>query len=113
KGTSYLLLEPGVKPVYLPDLPEIEELPEKPIIPKPSPWATLYIAAGKKDKVNKMDIVGVLLKKGELAKEEVGLIEVLDHTSYAAVKRNRIERTVQLLMNEKIKGRKIKIAISQ
>ncbi|RYE15217.1 MAG: DEAD/DEAH box helicase [Sphingobacteriales bacterium] len=113
KGTSYLLLAPGEKPAYLTELPEIEKLPERPVVPKPSPWATLYIAAGKKDKVNKMDIVGVLLKKGELAKDDVGLIEVLDHTSYAAVKRNRIERTVQLLLNEKIKGRKVRIAISQ
>ncbi|RYD92669.1 MAG: DEAD/DEAH box helicase [Sphingobacteriales bacterium] len=113
KGTSYLLLAPGEKPAYLNELPEIEELSETPVIPKPSPWATLYIAAGKKDKVNKVDIVGLLLKKGELAKDDVGLIEVLDFSSYAAVNRKLIERTVQLLANEKIKGKKIKIAISQ
>lgn len=113
KGTSYLLLTPDEKPSYLKELPEVEELPEKITMPPPSPWATLYIAAGKKDKINKIDIVGLLLKKGELAKEDVGLIEVLDHSSYAAVKRNRIEHTVVLVKNEKIKGRKIKIDISR
>lgn len=111
-GTSYLLLAPGEKPAYLTELPEIEVLPAKPVVPKPSPWATLYIAAGKKDKVNKMDIAGVLLKKGGLEKDDAGRIEVLDHSSYAAVKRSKIERTVQLLANEKIKGKKIKVAIS-
>jgi superfamily II DNA/RNA helicase len=113
KGTSYLILTEDEKLAYLKQSPEIEELPEKRIIPKPSPWATLYIAAGKKDKINKVDIVGLLLQKGELAKDDLGLIEVLDHSSYAAVKRNRIERMVQLIKSEKIKNKKIKIEVSR
>jgi len=113
KGTSYLMLTPDEKPAYLKVLPVEEELLEHPVLPQPSPWATLYIAAGKKDKVNKVDIVGLLLQKGDLAKDDLGLIEVLDHSSYAAVKRNRIERVVQLVKNEKIKGKKIKIDISR
>jgi superfamily II DNA/RNA helicase len=113
KGTSYLMLSPNEKPAYLAEMPEEEQLPDKIKIPALSPWATVYIAAGKKDKINKVDIVGLLLKKGELAKEDLGLIEVLDHSSYAAVKRNLIERTVSLVKNEKIKGRKIKIDISR
>lgn len=113
KGTSYLLLAPDEKPAYLNELPEIEALPAKAVIPKPSTWATLYIAAGKKDKVNKVDIVGLLLKKGEMVKEDLGLIEVLDHSSYAAVARNQIGRVAALLKNEKIKGRKVKMAISR
>jgi superfamily II DNA/RNA helicase len=111
-GTSYLMLSPGEKPAYLAEVPEIEELPEKLVIPQPSEWATLYIAAGKKDKINKVDIVGLLLKKGELGKDDVGLIEVLDKSAYAAVKRNLIEHTVALIKDEKIKGRKIKTEIS-
>jgi ATP-independent RNA helicase DbpA len=112
-GTSYLMLTPDEKPAYLKDMPEIEDLSADPVLPEPSPWATLYVAAGKKDKINKVDIVGLLLQKGELAKEDLGLIEVLDHSSYAAVKRNRIERVVQLVKNEKIKGKKIRIEISR
>jgi len=112
-GTSYLMLTPDEKPAYLKEVPEIEDLSAEPVIPQPSPWATVYVAAGKKDKVNKIDIVGLLLKKGELAKEDLGLIEVLDHSSYAAVKRNRIERVVEILKSEKIKGKKIKIEISR
>lgn len=112
-GTSYLLLAPGEKPAYLDEMPEEEALPVKTTLPPLSPWATVYVAAGKKDKINKVDIVGLLLKKGELAKEDLGLIEVLDHSSYAAVKRNLIERTVALVKNEKIKGRKIRIDISR
>ncbi|QEC53723.1 ATP-independent RNA helicase DbpA [Anseongella ginsenosidimutans] len=113
KGTSYLLLAPGEKPDYLGELPAIEDLPQKAAIPSPSPWATLYIAAGKKDKINKVDIVGLLLKKGKLAKEDLGLIEVLDHSSYAAVARDQIERVAKLVKDEKMKGRKIKIEVSR
>lgn len=115
-GTSYLLLAPDEKPAYLAGLtksPEVETLPENPVIPPPTAWETLYIGAGKKEKINKVDIVGLLLKKGELAKEDLGLIEVLDHSAYAAVKREQIGPVVKRIANEKIKGKKIKIEISR
>jgi ATP-independent RNA helicase DbpA len=113
KGTSYLILAPDELPSYLKQIPEIEELPAKNSIPKPTQWVTLYIAAGKKDKINKIDIVGLLLKKGELDKEDLGLIEVLDHTSYAAVKSNKINKVVSLIKAEKIKNKKVKIEVSR
>jgi superfamily II DNA/RNA helicase len=113
KGTSYLILTEDEKLKYLKQQPVIEGLPSKIVLPPLTRWATLYIAAGKKDKVNKVDIVGLLLQKGKLAKDELGLIEVLDHSSYAAVKRNRIEQVVQLIKTEKIKNKKIKIEVSR
>ncbi|MFD1258417.1 DEAD/DEAH box helicase [Mucilaginibacter terrae] len=113
KGTSYLMMASDEKPSYLKEIPEMEDLSAEPVLPKLSPWATVYIAAGKKDKINKVDIVGLLLKKGELTRDELGLIEVLDNSSYAAVKRDLIERTVQLVRGEKIKNKKIKIEISR
>jgi superfamily II DNA/RNA helicase len=113
KGTSYLILTEDEKLKYVDQKPEIENLPSKIILPELTPWATLYIAGGKKDKINKVDIVGLLLQKGKLAKEDLGLIEVLDHSSYAAVKRNRIEQVVQEIKSEKIKNKKVKIEISR
>ncbi len=113
KGTAYLVLADDELPKYLKKAPELEELPAKLSLPQATSWLTLYIAAGKKDKVNKVDIVGLLMKKGELAKEDVGLIEVLDKTSYVAVKRNQIEKLLQRLKNEKIKNKKVKIEISE
>jgi superfamily II DNA/RNA helicase len=112
KGTSYLILTEDEKLSYIPQ-PEIEGLPDKLKLPEPAPWATLYIAAGKKDKINKVDIVGLLLQKGKLAKDELGLIEVLDHSSYAAVKHDKIEKLVDVIKGEKIKNKKIKIEISR
>jgi superfamily II DNA/RNA helicase len=112
KGTSYLILTEDEKLSYIPQ-PEIEGLPDKLKLPEPAPWVTLYIAAGKKDKINKVDIVGLLLQKGKLAKDDLGLIEVLDHSSYAAVKRDKIEMLVDVIKGEKIKNKKIKIEISR
>lgn len=112
-GTVYFLLD---QDDYLPkfvDIKPIEEaLPKQRLLPKKSEWKTLYIAAGKKDKINKMDIVGMLLQKGALQKDELGKIEVLDHSAYAAVKSNKIAKTLELVREEKIKNRKIKMEIS-
>jgi superfamily II DNA/RNA helicase len=113
KGTAYLILTEDEKLDYLRKQPEVEQLPENLALPEITPWATLYIAAGKKDKINKVDIVGLLLKKGELPKDDLGLIEVLDNTSYAAVKRTQIEKVVQRIKGEKIKNKKVKIEISR
>jgi superfamily II DNA/RNA helicase len=100
-GTAWLVLsQDEYVPVYIKDKPEFITLPEKNVLPGPSPLATLYISAGKKDKINKMDIVGFLLQKGNLQKDDLGLIEVLDHSSYVAVKREKIAKLVQAVRNE-------------
>ena len=112
-GTSFLLLSSTDHlPPFIKNIEEAETLPEKIILPAKSPWRTLYIAAGRKEKINKMDIVGMLLQKGKLAKEELGLIEVLDHASYASVHTNKIETVVKLIRTEKIKNKKVRIEIS-
>ncbi|TAL61411.1 MAG: DEAD/DEAH box helicase [Bacteroidetes bacterium] len=112
-GTAYFLLkETDHLPPFLKITTENESLPEKMQSPKPSEWKTLYLSAGKKDKINKIDIVGMLLQKGGLKKEELGKIEVLDYSAYAAVKREKIEQTLDMIRNEKIKNKKVKFEIS-
>jgi len=112
-GTAYFLLDDGDHlPHFLDSIPEKETLPSTFIAPKPCDWKTLYIAAGRKDKINKMDIVGMLLQKGKLQKDELGKIEVLDYSAYAAIKRDKIDQTLKLIKEEKIKNRKIKMQIA-
>jgi superfamily II DNA/RNA helicase len=113
-GTAILLLstEETMPPYVTGDVEEIildgdYELPEKP------KWATLFIAAGKKDKVNKVDIVGFLAQKGQLKKEDIGLIEVKDFFSFAAVKKVNMAHALHLIKDEKLKGKKIKISIAK
>lgn len=112
-GTAYFLLDRDDHlPKFLSSDPEEESLPKKLILPKPCEWKTLYIAAGKKDKINKMDVVGMLLQKGNLEKEELGKIDILDHSAYAAVKAGKINKTLQLVRDEKIKNKKVKMEIA-
>ena len=110
EGHSYIILHgEETLPVYVSEEPEIFELPEQ--TPKPSQpeFVTLYIGKGKKDKINKIDIVGFLSKKGNLGKEEIGRIDVKDHYAFAAVSRKKVKQTLQLIRNEKIKGVKTRI----
>jgi superfamily II DNA/RNA helicase len=105
EGNSYIILHgEEALPAYIQDDPEIFTLPE--VTPKPSQpeFVTLYIGKGKKDKINKIDIVGFLSKKGQLNKEEVGRIDVKDHYSFAAISRKKVRQTLALIRNEKIKG---------
>jgi ATP-independent RNA helicase DbpA len=113
-GSAYIILAEDEKPPFYvtADVP-FEPLTVKTTIPKNSDWSTIYIAAGKKDKVNKIDIVGMLMKKGGLEKDELGIIEVKDHSSYVAVKTSKAHKLVQELKNEKIKGSTVKIELSR
>jgi superfamily II DNA/RNA helicase len=112
KGTSYLIIADDEQYPFLKSEIETEDLNGKFALPKDSEWQTLYIAGGKKDKINKIDIVGLLLKKAGLQKEDVGLIEVKDQMSYVAVKRKMVNRILSALANEKIKNKKVKIEIA-
>jgi superfamily II DNA/RNA helicase len=113
KGTSYLIMADDERYPFLSASIETEILKESGYkLPKDSQWQTLYIAAGKKDKINKIDIVGLLLKKGGLQKEDVGLIEVKDQSSYVAVKRKMVGRVLSALAEERIKNKKVKIEIA-
>ena len=113
-GTAILILSPEEKlPAYVsPDIKEIK-LPETSTLPEKPKWSTLFIAAGKKDKVNKVDIVGFLTNKGQLKKEDIGLIEVKDFFSFAAVRKVKAGQTLELIKNEKIKNKKVKIDIAK
>lgn len=113
KGTAYLIMADDERYPFLSASIETEVLKDKGYkLPNDSEWQTLYIAAGKKDKVNKIDIVGLLLKKGGLQKADVGLIEVKDQSSYVAVKRKLSHKVLAALANERIKNKKVKIEIA-
>jgi len=112
KGTVYLIFAENEEFPYIDDDIAVETLTENYPIPPDSQWQTIYLAAGKKDKINKIDIVGFLLKVGGLAKDDVGLIEVRDLAAYAAIKRKLVPQLIKKLSGQKIKGRKIKVEIA-
>ncbi len=114
-GTAILLLGPTEDvPDYVDaDVEEITLSNEPPTLPDAPKWTTLFIAAGKKDKVNKVDIVGFLSHKGELKKEDIGLIDVKDFFSFVAIRKSKASHTLHLVKNEKIKNKRVMIAVAK
>lgn len=113
-GNTYVLYGPEEElPAYIEEtctslLPrDNQPLPDKP------DWATLFVAAGKKDKINKIDILGFLTQKGDLRMEDVGLIEVKDFSSFVAIRRGRMNHLLGLIKDQKIKGKRVKMAVAK
>ena len=82
-------------------------------LPKPPEFQTIYISGGKKNKLNKIDIVGFFSQKGKLEKDDLGLIEVKDFISFAAVKFNKVKDLLSNISEEKMKGKKFKIEVAR
>lgn len=107
QGASYLILGPEEtldKLDCLTDMVEME-VPSTYNVPS-SRWETLYIGRGKKDKVNKVDIVGFLSKTGGLSREQLGMVTVFPQWSFAAVERTCVPSLMARIKGQKIKGQK-------
>ena len=107
QGASYLILGPEEtldKLYCLTDMVEME-VPSTYNVPS-SRWETLYIGRGKKDKVNKVDIVGFLSKTGGLSREQLGMVTVFPQWSFAAVERTCVPSLMARIKGQKIKGQK-------
>lgn len=112
KGFSYLIMTEDENFPFIKNNTPEENVSESSRIPAPTPFQTIYISAGKKDKVNKVDVVGYLIKKGGMTMADIGLIEVKDTTSYVAVDRKKVKDLLKRLQNEKLKGKKVKMEVA-
>lgn len=113
KGFVFLIMNEQEQFPFLNKTLEVERLTQDYKIPARTPFQTLYFSAGKKDKVNKGDIVGFLIKKGGLEMKDIGLIEVKDTTSYAAVNRKKTLEVLKKLAGQKLKNKKLKIEFAK
>lgn len=109
EGNAYLILnEAETVPDYINREPEEFFLPAEARKPLRSEWVTLTINKGKRDKLSKKDVVGFLFQKGELEKDDLGVVEVKESGSFAAVKRDKLPALLDRIRNEKIKNMKAK-----
>ncbi len=100
-------------PDFLPPVLKELRFKENLSIPPKSEWGTIFISAGKKNKINKIDIAGFLMQKAGLKKEDVGLIEVKDFYSFAAIRRSSMNYLLGLGKDQKIKNQKLVIAAAK
>jgi ATP-independent RNA helicase DbpA len=70
---------------------------------------TLFIGAGRKDKLRAGDILGALTSNSELTGDNIGKISLFDKFSYVAVDRECGDKALEILSDGKIKGRSFRV----
>ncbi len=65
----------------------------------------LHINAGKKTKMRAVDIVGTLCNIKDMTKEDIGIINIVDVSTFVEILNNKGECVFQELQNTPIKGR--------
>lgn len=110
-GTAYILRwEAEELPRFInPNRYPVEELATAPV-PAASNWKTLYISVGRRDKISKGDIAGLFMKQGQLAKDELGIIEIAQDCAFVAVHGSKVNQLIQLLNNGRLKKKKIQLS---
>lgn len=73
-------------------------------------WKTLYITGGRKDKISKGDIAGLFLKQGNLDKEQLGIIEISQHSAYVGVRADIAQQAIEKTNNTRLKKKKVRIS---
>ena len=112
-GTAYIIVHKEDRiPDYIPEDTEILS-PTLGDLPQAPDFQTLYISGGKKNKLNKGDIVGFFIQKGRLDKNDLGLIEVKDFTSFVAIRKQAVSSLLSNIKDEKMKGKKYKIEVAR
>ncbi|MEO5600377.1 MAG: DEAD/DEAH box helicase [Cyclobacteriaceae bacterium] len=112
-GEAYLILADDESlPDYIDPSTQVIRVNPKLQLPPPPKFVCLYISAGKKDKISKGDIAGLLIKKGGLLVDDIGLITTLDHASYVSVKREGVKKVLSAIKDERLKKMKVKIEIA-
>ena len=114
KGNAYLLISKQEKqPGYIKSKLDIFTLDNKAARPNKPEFKTISISGGKKNKINKVDIAGTFIQKGNLKKEDIGLIEVKDFNSFVAIKESKVFEFLKAIKDQKIKGNKYKIVMAK
>ena len=75
-----------------------------------SEFMTLYVSAGKREKISKGDILGFLVKEGGISPDDIGKINVFDHYSLVAVKEGVVPRLLNAVEGKKLKKEKRRIS---
>lgn len=77
----------------------------------PSPWETLFISGGRRDKISKGDIAGLFFKQGGLKKDQLGTIELKQDCAFVAVPYKLATSLIRQLNNTRLKKKKVRISL--
>ena len=74
-------------------------------------WKTLYITGGRRDKISKGDVAGLFIKQGKVKKEQVGVIEIKQDSTYVGVDAKIALKLIEKTNNSRLKTKKVRISI--
>lgn len=72
------------------------------------PMVTLFVNAGRKDKIRAGDLLGALTADSNLPAKRIGKINIFDKIAYIAVEQQVAKQALNVLTEGKIKGRKFR-----
>ena len=114
-GVAYILHYKGEElPDYIQEIaPEELQLDDKQKGKQPSSikWKTLYITGGRRDKISKGDVAGFFFKQGQIKKEQLGVIEIKQDSTYVGVHADIAEKLIGKINNERLKTKKVRVSL--
>lgn len=105
-GCAYLIIGPNeFVPAFLKKDPQYFRLVKNAHF-RPSPFVTIYIGRGKKEKISKGDVLGFFTKNAGIDGSKIGRIDIYEKCAYCAVSRDVAKDVVERVKGLKIKGEK-------
>lgn len=71
-------------------------------------YECVMIDGGKKQKISKGDLLGALIKQAEIAKEDIGKMQITHDKSYVAIKQRSVKRALQHFREKRVKGKSLR-----
>ncbi|MGB2686018.1 MAG: DEAD/DEAH box helicase [Olleya sp.] len=108
EGTSYVIQWEGER---LPDFIKFDDAvtPKGTVNTLTTDWVTLFISGGRKDKISKGDVAGVLFKQCNLDKSEIGIIELKQDCVFVAVPKTKATIIIDTINNTRLKKKKVRV----
>lgn len=102
----YMIEEKLKKPLQWGQASKLKKSDEMKFLPE---MVTLYISAGRKDKIRPGDILGALIKDAGLSSESIGKIDIGPLYAYIAVHNSQVDKAFNYFKEGRLKGRKIHV----
>lgn len=109
-GVAYVIKYTKEKlPLFIGELPVVKV--DKTQNKRSFHWSTLFISGGRKDKISKGDIAGLLFKQGKVIQGDLGLIELKVDCAFVAIKASIVNSVLSRVNNVKLKKKKIRVSL--
>jgi len=68
----------------------------------------IMVDGGKKQKVSKGDLLGALIKQAEIAKEDIGKMQITHDKAYIAIKQRSVKHALAFFREKRVKGKNLR-----